>query len=672
MNGRRETDPPPNVSVFQSRAQRVVSGVGAAGRVGDELARLGGERPMLVAGSGEAERALRMVHDLDVVATFTDVRAHVPVEVARAATELARSSGADSLIAVGGGSTVGTAKAVALTERLPILAVPTTYAGSEATDVWGLTEAGRKTNGTDPVVLPRTVIYDPELTVSLPASLTTSSGLNALAHCVDALWGPTVSPASTALAVEGLRQLAEGLGAVIRDGGDLTAREQCQAGTYLAATAFAAAGSGMHHKICHVLGGAFALEHAAMHAVLLPHVLGFNAPAAPQAASRIADALSAAGYGDGSDALAALGSLYDALDAPRSLGALGLGADQVGEAAALALEKIPPSNPRSVTLDDLVRLIGRAQAGAAPVLVPLARVAVAEPDSTLEQVRREDELVARVVQSFADSPDPRLRELMQALTRHLHALLRDVRLTEDELYAAIQFLTEAGDITDEQRQEFILLSDVLGASMQTITVNHRAIGDATEATVLGPFHTEQSPEIELGGDITGGAPGMPCWVEGVVTDVEGRPIPHAHIEVWEADDQGFYDVQYGDDRVAARARLTADDEGRYRFWALKPTPYPIPDDGPVGTMLRAVGRSPMRASHLHFMVTAAGYRRLVTHIFVEGDEQLVRGDSVFGVRDSLIKTFADQPAGTPTPDGRDLSTAPWTRTRFDVVLAPEE
>jgi hydroxyquinol 1,2-dioxygenase len=294
-----------------------------------------------------------------------------------------------------------------------------------------------------------------------------------------------------------------------------------------------------------------------------------------------------------------------------------------------------------------------------------------DTEMALEQVRREEELVARVVQSFANCSDARLRLLMQALTRHLHAFIREVRLTEEEWSAAIRFLTEAGDITDDQRQEFILLSDVLGASMQTITVNHQAVGDATEATVLGPFHTEQAPEIEQGGDITGGASGMPCWVEGVVTDVEGRPVPHARIEVWEADDQGRYDVQYGDDRVAARAHLTTDASGGYRFWALKPTPYPIPDDGPVGVMLRAVGRSPVRASHLHFMVTAPGYRRLVTHIFVEGDAQLDLGDSVFGVRDSLIKTFEDQEPLTTAPDGRDLGKQPWTRTRFDIVLAPK-
>ena len=189
MNERLEAGPAPRVSVFESRAQRVVTGA--------ELARLGSERAMLVAGRGGAEQALRLVHDISVVATFTEVRPHVPVQVAHAATDLARSSGADCVIAVGGGSTVGTAKMVALAEGLPILAVPTTYAGSEATDVWGVTEQSRKTIGTDPVVLPRTVIYDPELTVSLPASLTTSSGLNALAHCVDALWGPTASPVST-------------------------------------------------------------------------------------------------------------------------------------------------------------------------------------------------------------------------------------------------------------------------------------------------------------------------------------------------------------------------------------------------------------------------------------------------------------------------------------------
>ncbi|MFI7482047.1 dioxygenase [Kocuria sp. M1R5S2] len=287
-----------------------------------------------------------------------------------------------------------------------------------------------------------------------------------------------------------------------------------------------------------------------------------------------------------------------------------------------------------------------------------------------EQTGREQALTEKVLASFERTPDARLRQLMQSLTRHVHEFVREVRLTEEEWNTAIEFLTAVGHITDEKRQEFILLSDVLGASMQTILVNNPADGDATEATVFGPFFVEDAPEIPLGGDISGGAPGQPCWVEGTVVDTEGAPVPGARIEVWEADEDGFYDVQYTDDRVAGRAHLFADERGRFRFWGLTPTPYPIPHDGPVGQMLAATDRSPVRAAHLHFMVTAEHCRTLVTHIFVEGDPQIEIGDSVFGVQDSLIKRFEQQPAGTPTPDGRDLAGRTWARTRFDVVLAP--
>lgn len=290
--------------------------------------------------------------------------------------------------------------------------------------------------------------------------------------------------------------------------------------------------------------------------------------------------------------------------------------------------------------------------------------------ASAEQVRREQELTDRVLASFENTPDARLKEVMQALTRHLHAFVREVRLTEGEWEKAIEFLTAVGHITDDRRQEFILLSDVLGASMQTILVNNPVAGEATEATVFGPFFLEDAPEIPNGGDIAGGATGQPCWVEGTVVDTTGRPIPGARVEVWEADEDGFYDVQYGDDRVAGRAHLFTDQDGGFRFWGLTPTPYPIPHDGPVGAMLAATNRSPVRAAHLHFMVTAPGMRTLVTHIFVAGDPQLQIGDSVFGVQDSLIKRFATQPAGTPTPDGRDLGATEWARTRFDVVLAP--
>jgi hydroxyquinol 1,2-dioxygenase len=288
-----------------------------------------------------------------------------------------------------------------------------------------------------------------------------------------------------------------------------------------------------------------------------------------------------------------------------------------------------------------------------------------------EQQAREQELVDRVLRSFDGAPDARLREIMQSAARHLHAFARDVRLTEDEWKLGIHFLTAVGHITDDRRQEFILLSDTLGLSMQTIAINNEAYAHATEATVFGPFFMEDSPAVEQGGDISFGAAGEPCWVEGTVTAVDGSPLPEARIEVWEADEDGFYDVQYDDDRVAARAHLFADDQGRYCFWGITPTPYPIPHDGPVGRMLGAVGRSPMRASHLHFMVTAPGYRRLVTHIFVRGDDLLDR-DSVFGVKESLVKDFSRHQVGTPTPDGRALDGRSWSRTRFDIVLAPSE
>lgn len=293
------------------------------------------------------------------------------------------------------------------------------------------------------------------------------------------------------------------------------------------------------------------------------------------------------------------------------------------------------------------------------------------PQVSQTQQDVEQDLTERVIASFGDTQNPRLKELLQGLVKHLHAYVRDVRLTEDEWNTAIEFLTAVGHITDDRRQEFILLSDVLGVSMQTINVNNEAYKNATEATVFGPFFVDDAPRIEIGGDIAGGAPGQPCWVEGTVTDTNGNPVPNARIEVWEADDDGFYDVQYTDGRVAGRAHLFSDDNGNYSFWGLTPTPYPIPHDGPVGKMLEATGRSPMRASHLHFMVTAPGYRTLVTHIFVEGDE-LLTSDSVFGVKDSLVKTFHQQPAGTATPDGRDLAGQSWSRVQFDIVLPPQD
>jgi hydroxyquinol 1,2-dioxygenase len=283
-----------------------------------------------------------------------------------------------------------------------------------------------------------------------------------------------------------------------------------------------------------------------------------------------------------------------------------------------------------------------------------------------EQAAREQDLTDAVVASFAAAPD-RLREVLVALTQHLHAFAREVRLTEDEWAAAVEFLTAAGEITDADRQEFILLSDVLGLSMQTITINHPAGGDATESTVLGPFFVADAPLIDNGADIAFGAPGEPSWVEGTVRSAAGEPLPGVRLDVWEADESGRYDVQYAGRRRAGRAHLFTDAHGGYRFWALTPTPYPVPHDGPVGRLLRAAGRSPMRAPHLHLKATADGWRPLTTHVFVAGDD--VASDAVFGVRESLVRPFDRYGPDDPTPDGRPM-TGPWTRVRFDLVLQP--
>ena len=339
---------------------RVVFGPGAARRalVG-EADRLGVDRILLLVASSEEALARELAAPLGarVVAVFTAVRPHVPVVIAEAARELARSVGADALLSIGGGSTTGTAKAVALTSGLPIIAVPTTYAGSEVTPVWGLTEATRKTTGTDLRVLPRTVVYDPELTLTLPADLSVASGLNAMAHCVEAFWAPRRNPISSLAAEEGVRVLAAGLPAVVADPDDLDARGNLLHGAYLAGAAFAVAGSGLHHKICHTLGGAFNMPHALTHAIVLPYVLAFNGPDAPDAVVRIGRALGA------DDPIAGLHELADRLGMPAGLRALGMTEQQVGEAAAAVEPLVPADNPRRVDRDALYELIHAAWAG---------------------------------------------------------------------------------------------------------------------------------------------------------------------------------------------------------------------------------------------------------------------------------------------------------------------
>lgn len=280
----------------------------------------------------------------------------------------------------------------------------------------------------------------------------------------------------------------------------------------------------------------------------------------------------------------------------------------------------------------------------------------------------EDTITQAVIARLADTPDPRLKQVMTSLVQHLHSFAREVRLTEAEWFEAIRFLTAVGHKCTDTRQEFILLSDTLGLSMLVTAQNTRKPAGCTESTVFGPFHVENAPEVALGGDVAQGAKGSPCWVQGRVRGIGGEPVPHADIEVWQADAEGFYDVQReGVDGAQGRAVLRADGDGGYRFWTIVAQAYPIPTDGPVGDMLKATGRHPWRPAHLHFMIKAPGYQTLITHVFRNGDAYL-DSDAVFGVRSSLVADWKPHDPGI-APDGSQRDTAFHTLD-FDFVLAP--
>ena len=230
--------------------------------------------------------------------------------------------------------------------------------------------------------------------------------------------------------------------------------------------------------------------------------------------------------------------------------------------------------------------------------------------------------------------------MLDSLVRHLHGFITEVGLSEEEWLSGIEFLTETGRITDERRQEFVLLSDVLGASMLVIGLNHRVPNAATESTVFGPFFVEDAPRYENGDDLANGAPGEACLVSGRVLSTGGEPIARARVDVWQADEAGMYDVQYdGLTDARGRGHLFSDSEGRFWFRTIRPSPYPIPTDASVGRLLRAAGRSPMRPAHIHFRVEADGYETLTTHVFAAGDPFLDT-DAVFGVKESLVAPFA--------------------------------
>lgn len=347
--------------VYEQLPSRVVFGAGSFDALGAEVAQLGLKRAMVLSTPGQRRLADDASRKLGVATAGIHAEAvmHVPVEAARAARETARRLAADCLVAIGGGSTIGLAKAIALDSGLPIIALPTTYSGSEMTPIYGVTENGQKRTGRDRKVLPRVVIYDPALTVDLPAKVSGPSGMNALAHCIEALYAPDANPITSLMAAEGIVALAHALPRVVVEPGDLEARGDALYGAWLAGAALGQVAMGLHHKLCHTLGGAFNLPHAELHTVILPHAVAYNRAAAPKAMRIVATALGAG------DAAAGLYDLARSIGAPLSLQEIGMPADGIERAAALATEN-PYANPRPVEFAGVLHLLDDAYYGRRP------------------------------------------------------------------------------------------------------------------------------------------------------------------------------------------------------------------------------------------------------------------------------------------------------------------
>jgi hydroxyquinol 1,2-dioxygenase len=282
------------------------------------------------------------------------------------------------------------------------------------------------------------------------------------------------------------------------------------------------------------------------------------------------------------------------------------------------------------------------------------------------QLVTEDNITDLAVERWSTARDPRLAELMSALVRHLHDFAREVRLTEAEWMAAMQWLTRAGQISDEKREEFILASDVLGLSMLVVQMNHRLHPAATPATVLGPFHIEGSPEFGFGGDMSDGVPGTPLFIHGTVRDLDGNPVAGAVLDVWQADTEGAYESQIPDiDEARLRAKYTTREDGSYCLRTIAPKGYTIPMDGPVGDLIARTDISHFRPAHVHFLINVPGYEPLITHLFQEGAEYL-DSDVVFGTKQELVVRFERREPGA-TPDG-GTSAEPWVEAGYDFVL----
>jgi maleylacetate reductase len=349
---------------YTANPSRVIFGAGALQHLAREIELLDARRALVLSTPEQADSARRVADLLGdrAAGIFARAAMHVPIEIAREARDEAHRLGADCAVAIGGGSTTGLGKAIALDSGLPIVAIPTTYAGSEVTAIYGLTEGGVKKTGRDPRVLPRTVIYDPELTLTLPYAMTVTSAFNAIAHAAEGLYAPDANPVIALMAEEGIRASAAALSPLQADPRNLDARGDALYGAWLCGTVLGAITMGLHHKLCHTLGGSFNLPHAQTHTVVLPHALAYNAAAAPEAMARIAKAL---GAGSGGEAALTLQRLARRHGAPTSLAAIGMPADGLDRAADLAV-RTPYPNPRSLDRTELRALLQRAYDGAPP------------------------------------------------------------------------------------------------------------------------------------------------------------------------------------------------------------------------------------------------------------------------------------------------------------------
>jgi hydroxyquinol 1,2-dioxygenase len=275
-----------------------------------------------------------------------------------------------------------------------------------------------------------------------------------------------------------------------------------------------------------------------------------------------------------------------------------------------------------------------------------------------------------VLERWNAVPDPKLRRIMQSMITHMHAFVREIEPTEAEWMAAIEWLTRTGQQSNDKRQEFILASDVIGVSMLVDCINHRLSGDATPTTVTGPFHVHGSPDLADGADIARGAPGEPCYIVGSVRGLGGKPIAGATLDIWQADGEGLYDAQRGSDEPWMRGVFKSGNDGRFVVQTVLPVPYSIPMDGSVGEVMGRTAISPMRPSHVHFLIEAQGHRRLITHLFKKSCPY-IETDVVYGVKAPLIAEFRQMPAGSMTPTGK-IGNEPFWLLEYDFVLQPGE